>query len=145
MYNPNLKLNEIFEPNTLRNLTTIKNDPMPHSDNTYYLWVDGDDKNLIKQLLNKDNKWSSGQYSKNSYITLSPLGSEKISTRLIQYGPQSLSSSFTIRVVLNESNNVRITANGWGSSVIELYDGVQSHFLQYLLDNQKRIENESKI
>lgn len=142
MYNPNLKLNEIFESNTLRNIQTAsRNAPMPHSGKTYYVWDTlSEDDTLLKEILNKGNKWSyTEKGSINSYIDLTDKAHELISSRLIQYGPNSNSSSFTVRIVSN-GDSVRVTANGWGSSVIELYDGDKKYFLNYLLDHQKRGE-----
>lgn len=139
MYNPNLKLTELFKQNSLRNLTTPKQCPMPHKGNTYYLWVNnysGNDSQIV-DILEHGNSWSSVR-SINSYIDLTDQAGELISNRLIQYGPQSNSSSFTIEITLNAENNIRMIAQGWGSSSIELYDGPSGYFLQYLLENQKR-------
>ena len=68
MYNPNLKLNEIFESNTLRNIQTAhRNAPMPHSGKTYYIWDSlSEDDTPLKEILNKGNKWS---YSISLYLS----------------------------------------------------------------------------
>lgn len=136
-----LPFKELFKTNSLRNLHTPKQAPMPHKDNTYYLWVEnytGKDSEVVDTLV-QGNKWTVSNGSINSYITLSDKASELVSNYLIQYGPQSRSSSFTIRVILqNDAETIRITASGWGSSVIELYDGDSSIFLEYLKEYQKR-------
>lgn len=138
MYNPNLKLTEIFESNTLRNMTTEGNNPMPHRGNTYYIsGLYNLENNLIKELLEKGNKWKA-KSSVSSYIDLTEKAAELVSNRLIQYGPQSNSSSFKIEFRSPEEGKIRILAQGWGTSSIELYDGEEKYFLQYLLDHQKR-------
>ena len=135
----NKPLTEIFEPNTLRNLTTHGNNPMPHTGNTFYLWVNDKDTELGKYLT-QGNSWKSGIYSTNSYITLkADLG---ITQYLIQCGPQSQSSSFTIETREHE-DNVRVIASGWGMSGYELFDGETKIFLEYLKEFQKRSEVES--
>lgn len=138
MYNPNLKLTEIFESNTLRNMTTYGNDPMPHHKDTYYIsGLYNLENNLIKELLEKGNEWKA-KSSVNSYIDLTEKAAELVSNRLIQYGLQSNSSSFKIVFRSPEEGKLRILAQGWGTSSIELYDGEEKYFLQYLLDHQKR-------
>lgn len=152
MYNPELKLDELFKSNSLRNMTTYGNSAMPHKGQTYYVWYDNNsgDESLIESIMKKGNKWGYGKGSNsinsiNSYIDLSDNAHELISSRLIQYGPQSTSSSFTIRFVERSDSTIRITASGWGSSVIELYDGEKKYFLQYLLDHQKREDSKEVI
>ena len=138
MYNPNLKLTEIFKPNTLRNMTTHGNNPMPHRGDTYYISGSYNlENNLIKEILEKGNEWKT-KSSVQSYIDLTEKAAELVSNRLIQYGPQSNSSSFKIEFISPEEGKIRILAQGWGTSSIELYDGEEKYFLQYLLDHQKR-------
>lgn len=139
MFNPNLTLKELFESNSLRNLTTMSQGPMPHKGKTYYVWCEDYSENqTVKEILNKGNKW--GKDSINSYIDLTDKAHELISSRLIQYGPNSNSSSFSIKFIsfYDEPNRIRISAQGWGSSSIELYDGDKEVFLQYLKDFQVR-------
>ena len=140
-----LALESIFKTNSLRNLTTIGNNPMPHKGDTYYLWVDSYETELGKYLT-ENNKWgysSAPRKSINSYINLKDDAvSYLVSDRLIQYGPASNSSSFTIRVWERDNGTVRVTANGWGSSVIELFDGLTIEFLDYLRKYQVRQKDE---
>jgi hypothetical protein len=141
MYNPNLKLTELFKDNSLRNLRTNNHCPMAHSvlGNTYYITISshGVEYSKIKEILEKGNHWVYAKYSISSYIDLSDKASELISTRLIKYGPQSNSSSFHISCY-EELENIKVIATGWGSSSIELYDGNKEEFLQYLQNHQKR-------
>ena len=135
-----LALESIFKTNSLRNLTTTGNNPMPHKGDTYYLWVDSEETELGKYLT-EGNKW--GRNSINSYIDLKDDAvSYLVSDRLIQYGPGSNSSSFTIRVWEQDNGTVRVTASGWGSSVIELFDGLTIEFLDYLRKHQVRQKDE---
>jgi hypothetical protein len=129
-------LNEIFEQNSLRNLTTHGNNPMPHTGSTFYLWVNNKETELGKYLT-QNNSWKSGQ-SVGSYITLkADLG---ITNNLIQYGPQSQSSSFTIET-REYDDDVIVTAYGWGSCVMyRLFEGKAEIFLEYLKEFQKRSE-----
>jgi hypothetical protein len=147
VYNPNLKLTELFKSNSLRNMTTVGNNPMPHSGDTYYITyysnTSSDEPSLIKEILEKGNKWGYGKGSTSisSYVDLTDQAGDLVSSRHIMYGPGSNSSSFHIYV--NEyADRVLVTACGWGFSATELYDGDKKYFLQYLLDHQKRGENE---
>lgn len=141
MYKTKLNFSELFKPNSLRNLVTYRNSPMPHIKNTYYLWVENYSNNKeLSEMLTKGNKL--GINSINSYIDLSELAHEEISSRLIQCGPNSTSSSFTIRVVQfnddDDDHRVLITASGWGSSVIELYNGPTTPIIEYFKEFQNR-------
>ena len=141
MFNPNLTLEEIFVPNSLRNLRTVGHDPMPHTGNTYYIWFNCycDKKHPdIKRILEEGNHWKPGcGYTINSYITMSDKAGDLVSSRLIMQGPQSISSSFTVEIT-EEDNSVRMIAQGWGTSSILLYDGDKETFLKYLQMYQSR-------
>ena len=141
MYKTKMKLEELFNPKSLRNLTTLGNGPMPHSGCTYYITADLTNEE-IKKIVEQGNKWGygGGSSSISSYIDLSEQAHEEISSRLIQYGPQSRSSSFKIQVhtAANDSEILLVTASGWGSSCIRLFEGPQSEFLGYLKQWQGR-------
>ena len=141
MYKTELKLEELFKPKSLRNLTTVGNNPMPHTGCTYYITADLTSEE-IKKIVEQGNKWGYGKGSSSisSYIDLSEQAHEEISSRLIKYGPGSNSSSFKIQVTTsaNDDDNLLITASGWGSSCIRLFEGTQEEFLAYLKQYQER-------
>ena len=64
-----LALESIFKTNSLRNLTTIGNNPMPHKGDTYYLWVDSYETELGKYLT-ENNKWVILQPHENQLIAI---------------------------------------------------------------------------
>lgn len=148
MYNPNLSLEQLFKPNSLRNLRTENYMPMAHSglDGCYYIthhtYVDETTNPELKEILEKGDKWVHTKYSISSYIDLSDEANRLVSSRLIKFGPGTSSSSFHIYV--NEyTDRVYITATGWGSSCIQLYDGPKDVFLDYLKTHQKREANKA--
>lgn len=142
MFNPNLTLERLFAKNSLCNMRTENHAPMAHSgkDGVYYITIDSwHEKSTkeLKELLEEGNIWEHGDYSISSYITLSDKANEIISSRLIKYGPGCNSSSFHIYVT-EYATRVRMTASGWGCSVIELYDGDKQTFIDYFKNHQKR-------
>ena len=141
MYNPNLSLKDLFIQDSLRNMKTERNNPMPHRGNTYYITFQSYCENKLPELREILEKWNSWNHSRgfsvSSYIDLSKKGGDLVSSRLIMLGPNSNSSSFRIEVIEND-NDIRMTASGWGSSSILLYSGDKKAFLDYLLIYQKR-------
>lgn len=133
MFNPNLKLEEIFVSNSLRNMTTHGNNSMPHKPPTYFLWVNTKDSE-IGEILTQGNDWIYRVKSVNSYIDIK---ADSVLGRHIIYGPNSSSSSLTVEITERE-DSIRVVCHGWGSSVTELYDGDKNVFLEYLKTHQKR-------
>lgn len=113
--------------------------PMPHSGPRFYIWAPSKDGEL-KDLLKKGDKWSVGGDSVNSYITLSEAVMDDFGWLLLEHGPGSGSSNRTVRFHQYDdgTNNVRITCTGWGSTVVELYDGDAQTVIDYFMAHQKR-------
>ncbi len=93
-------------------------------------------------LVNEINNLKKIANTLNVYGSYIDLKASQVSDRLIQYGPGSNSSSFTIRVWERDDGTVRVTASGWGSSVIELFDGPTFELLDYLRKYQVRQKGE---
>jgi hypothetical protein len=130
-------LTDVFKQNSLKNMTTLGNNPMPHKGNEFYIWNELKDDEEISKIIERGNFWKPGSgKTVNSYISLSDFAySEKY--YCIELGPNSNSSSNTVRLI-NLGDKIRIIANGWGSSFVILWEGEREELLTYLKEFQKR-------
>ena len=129
-------LNEVFTTNSLKNMTTPFQRAMPHKGNEFYIWNELRDDDEISLVLNKGNFWKPHTDSVSSYISLSEDCYEN-KYYGIENGPNSTSSSNTVRVMENEFV-IRLIAYGWGTSFIVLWEGPREDFLTYLTEKQVR-------
>jgi hypothetical protein len=148
MYKTNKTLEELFIKNSFETIKQVDpHGPMMHSvpSPKFFIWSElgynDDINNQAKKELHEFLENGRVRYkhpSSCNFITLTHDAGEEIASRLIKYGPNSTSSSFTIRFVALDENTLFITCSGWGSSVIELYRGPFETALEYFKTYQTK-------